>query len=127
MAVIVTESLKDPALLRKIPGRELKRYMLPLNDGPVEITELDIPRPAAHDACLQLAAALRPEGYYAQLQDAHIMYVVFPHTISVVRRADPTSEAAAQRVGTLFSIPLAQMDFLRMFTTPYPNAPTPTR
>ncbi|UUU33257.1 hypothetical protein JIX56_27240 [Streptomyces sp. CA-210063] len=125
LAVIVTESLKDPALLRKVPGIELKRYTLPLDDGPVEIIELDIPRQATQEACLQLAAALRPERYYAHLQDAHVMYVVFPHTISVVRRSDPASEAAAQRVGALFSVPLAQMNFLEMFTTTRPGISTP--
>ncbi|MFC8140817.1 hypothetical protein ACFUKV_03450 [Streptomyces paradoxus] len=121
LAIIVTEGLKDPDSLQKIPGKEIKRYTLPLNNGTVEIVELAVAEADVNEACLQLSAAMLPERYYGQVQDDNLMYVIFPNSIAVVRRDDRESEETAQRIGSLFSIPISQMSFLEMFSNAHPD------
>ena len=120
-AVVVRESVKEPRLLEGIPGREISRYPLALNGQPVEIIEIEIPEAGVFDACLQLADALLPKLYFAQIQDSERMFVMFPNSISLVGRGDVGAERAAQNIGSLFGIPASQMRFLDMFATTHPD------
>jgi hypothetical protein len=120
-AIIVMESLKDPGLMKEIPGKEICRYPLPLNDGPVEVVEIDIANDDVLAVCILLADSLLPERYFAQLQDSTRMHVIFPSGIALVRRGDQTSEEIAQKIGSIFGIPRSQMRFLEMFENNHPD------
>lgn len=120
-AIIVIESLKDPGLVKEIPGKEVCRYPLPLNDGPVEVVEFDISNDDVLAVCVLLADGLLSERYFAQLQDSARMHVIFPSGIALVRRGDRASEEIAQTIGSIFGIPRSQMRFLEMFETDHPD------
>ncbi|MFI7337023.1 hypothetical protein ACIBUY_03685 [Streptomyces sp. NPDC050085] len=120
-AVILIESLKDPHAIEGVEGEEVSRYPLPLNGGTVQVVELDVPDDSVQAACWHLAQVLQPQRYFAQLQDAEQMYVVFPDAVALVRRGIAATEETAQKIGALFGIPTSQMRFLEMFETAHPD------
>ncbi|HEY9327692.1 MAG TPA: hypothetical protein VIS09_05570 [Streptomyces sp.] len=120
-AIILIESLKDPHSIESLEGKELSRYPMPLNGGTVQVVELNVPNDAVQASCWHLAQALHPQHYFAQLQDAERMFVVFPDAVALVRRGIPSTEETAQKIGALFGIPASQMRFLDMFEADHPD------
>ncbi|TDD80583.1 hypothetical protein [Actinomadura rubrisoli] len=125
-AFIVIESLTDADVLERLPGTLDRRYPFTLNDGPVELAELDVADEDALAFARILAENLLPTRYYGHLVGGDSMIVAFPHVIALVDRRDAESVARAQQVGALFDIPAVQLQVARMFEVDHPDLDTPS-
>lgn len=114
--MIIKESLADPALLSEAAWEIVERYPMKM-DGkfPIEIVIVDIRHDELLVALEKIAQCLLPTKYYAHFVDGATMYVVYPCTVSVVRRGDAVSAQRCVDVGRLFAVPDAQLPIEKMF------------
>jgi len=91
------------------------------NGHPIEIVEIDVSDENALTVARILAESLLPTRVYAHLLGERLMIVILPGVLAFVHRDDPQSATRAQRIGSLFDIPLAQMQFLEMFDVDHPD------
>ena len=114
--MIIAESLTDPNLLMDPEWAIVDRYPM-LMDGkyPIEIVIVDVSRSLLLNALEKIERTLLPTKYYAHFVDGATMYVVYPSTLSVVRRDDQESMRRCLEVGRLFEVPEAQLPIEKMF------------
>lgn len=124
-AIVIRESLICNTLPETMTAGFVREYHHELDEQtPITIIESMVEPAAAPGLSLELAGLLKDQLFYAHLVDDERMLVAFPRTVVEVRRAHEPDEHVAQQVGQLFSIPLAQMQFLAMFDTDHPDAVT---
>ena len=62
-----------------------------------------------------IASLLKKRRFYAHFVDGDIMYVVFPSTISIVRRGYLDDQESCLTIAKSVDVPFAQLPFERMF------------
>lgn len=123
-AIIVRESLRGGVLPREVQEGQIREYSHALGGKQrVTIIESDVSWDSAPHIALELAARLLDRKFYAHIVDGERMLISFPRTVVEVRRGEEAAQKVAQRIGTLFSIPLQQMQFLAMFDEDHPDNP----
>lgn len=122
-AIVIKESLLSATLPETMSAGLVREYHHELDEKtPITIIESLVEPAAAAGLSFELAGLLKDELFYAHLVDDERMLVAFPRAVVEVRRGHERDEHVAQQVGRLFSIPLAQMQFLAMFDTDHPDA-----
>lgn len=89
--------------------------------GTITIAEIVVPVSDVLTHLNEVSRHIAPRKYYAHYIVLDAMYVVFPNTVSVVRKGDPRTAETARQVGMLFDIPSAQMRFEEMFEKDHPD------
>lgn len=114
--MIIKESLADSGLLSEAAWKIVERYPMRM-DGkfPIEIVMVDVHRDTLLGTLEKIGEGLLPVKFYAHFVDGAIMYVVYPGTVSVVRRGDAVSARRCIEVGRLFEVPEAQLSIEKMF------------
>lgn len=114
--MIIKESLRDQAVLSDAAWEIVERYPMRM-DGkfPIEIVIVDVRPELLLNALEQIGQCLLPTKFYAHFVDDATMYVVYPSTVSVVRRGDGDSARRCVVVGRLFEVPEEQLPIEKMF------------
>lgn len=114
--MIIKESLVDVQLLSHPLLTILERYPMRM-DGkyPIEIVMVDVLDEQLAPALAVVSEGLLPAKYYAHFVAGELMYVVYPWTISVVKRGDEESARRCIDIGAKFDVPAAQLPMTKMF------------
>jgi hypothetical protein len=114
--MIIKESLGDLGLLSNPVLNVVEKYPMRM-DGkyPIEIIMVDVSGDGLAETLALVSEKLLPKKFYAHFVDGDLMYVVYPWTISVVKRHDDASARACIEVGATFDVPAAQLPIHKMF------------
>lgn len=114
--MIIKESITDLQLLSHPLLTIVERYPMRM-DGKyaIEIVIVDILEEELLTVLSLVSLGLLPMKFYAHFVADDLMYVVYPSTISVVKRGDEESTRQCIEIGAIFDVPASQLPIKKMF------------
>lgn len=120
--IVLLESLRPDVDHSRLFRHEVLRYPY-LLDGVKPVTSVKLALPIDEMASLLLGFSqmLQEEDFYAHFIYKDTLFVVFPRCVVQANKHLPESFDTCRVIGALFSIPVHQMKFERLFIEDHPT------